>query len=278
MGAEDTRLNGALKQEFRLTRMIAAWKKQDPAPTRVKPIPISVIRRIAHIARHLPKDAELLRAVADMIIIAFFYLLRPGEYTDAASDTTPFTLGDVQLFVGERRINLDTASPAEIKSARAASLTFTTQKNGIRGEVIVLGLSGDPYVCPVLAVVRRVLHLRGRDKRTPLARCFPTKESRGQGVTPKRVSDTLKNTVEYLGHDLGFLKNEVSARSLRAGGAMALLVAKVDPDVIRLLGRWRSDEMLRYLHLSAQPIMMKFARRMLHANYTMAATQLVPMR
>ena len=76
---------------------------------------------------------------------------------------------------------------------------------------------------------------------------------------------------------MGFLKNEVSARSLRAGGAMALLVAKVDPDVIRLLGRWRSDEMLRYLHLSAQPIMMKFARRMLHANYTMAATQLVPM-
>ena len=77
---------------------------------------------------------------------------------------------------------------------------------------------------------------------------------------------------------MGFLKNKVSARSFWAGGAMALLVAKVDPDVIRLLGRWRSDKMLRYLHLSAQPIMMNFAKRMLHANYTMTATQLVPMR
>ena len=59
---------------------------------------------------------------------------------------------------------------------------------------------------------------------------------------------------------------------------MALLVAKVDTNVIRLLGRWRSDEMFRYLHLSSEPIMKSFARKMLRADYTMAATQLVPMR
>ena len=44
---------------------------------------------------------------------------------------------------------------------------------------------------------------------------------------------------------------------------MALLCANVDTDIIRLLGRWRSDEMLRYLHLQAEPIMRNFAPKML---------------
>ena len=39
---------------------------------------------------------------------------------------------------------------------------------------------------------------------------------------------------------------------MQAGGAMALLMARVDTDTIRLEGRWRSDVMLRYLHMRAQ--------------------------
>jgi hypothetical protein len=37
---------------------------------------------------------------------------------------------------------------------------------------------------------------------------------------------------------------------------MALLCAGVDGDRIRMIGRWRSDEMYRYLHLQAQPAVM----------------------
>ena len=73
--------------------------------------------------------------------------------------------------------------------------------------------------------------------------------------------------------NLGIQPHEVSARSLRPAGAMALLCAHVDSDTIRLLGRWRSDEMLRYLHVQAQPIMHRFSQRMLQAgNYTMIPT------
>ena len=79
-----------------------------------------------------------------------------------------------------------------------------------------------------------------------------------------------------MGADLGFLPSEVSARSLHAAGAMDLLVSKVDPNIIQILGRWRSDEMLRYLHLTAEPFMKKFAKKILHANYTLAPFQLVP--
>jgi hypothetical protein len=34
---------------------------------------------------------------------------------------------------------------------------------------------------------------------------------------------------------------------------MALLNGGVDTDIIRLIGRWRSDKMLRYLHVQAEP-------------------------
>jgi hypothetical protein len=59
-------------------------------------------------------------------------------------------------------------------------------------------------------------------------------------------------------------------RSLRASGAMALLCADVDLDHIRLLGRWRSDEMLRYLHVQAFPIVAPLAEQMVrHGFYTL---------
>jgi len=256
--------------------MIAAWKKEDPPANRVKPIPIQVIRRIAFIAQSLPEDAHTLRATADMIIIAFFYLLRPGEYTDSPSDTTPFSFGDVQLLLGHQRLDLLTCPIALLKEARGGSLTFTTQKNGITNEVIRLNRSGDPFLCPVLAIIRRVLHLRQHNAppHTPLARVFtPTGV---QHVTPSLITKTLRDAVKFLGHDLGFLPQEVSARSLRAAGAMALLVSGIDTDIIQLLGRWRSDEMFRYLHLTAEPITRDLASRMLRADYTMAPTQLVP--
>ena len=276
MGTDDPRLNTAGIIDFRLGRMIAAWKKADPPPMRVKPVPIQVLRRLAYLAQHSP-PSSLLRATVDMIIIAFFFLLRPGEYTDSPSDTKPFTLGDVQLFLGDRRLDLRTSSADELRCARFGSLTFTEQKNGVRGEVIGLGCSGDSYLCPVKALVRRVLCLRaaGASSPTPLARLINQPTS----VTPSQITSLLRQAVCELGTDLGFLPSDVSARCLRAAGATALLVGKVDTDVIRLIGRWRSDEMLRYLHVQAAPLMSDFARRMLHAgDYSLIPNQHVPQR
>ena len=46
---------------------------------------------------------------------------------------------------------------------------------------------------------------------------------------------------------------QTSARALSVqGGVMALLMAWVDPYTIHLVGRWRSDMMLRYLHTTAK--------------------------
>eukprot|EP00428_Durinskia_dybowskii_P084963 CAMPEP_0170445950 /NCGR_PEP_ID=MMETSP0117_2-20130122/49341_1 /TAXON_ID=400756 /ORGANISM="Durinskia baltica, Strain CSIRO CS-38" /LENGTH=62 /DNA_ID=CAMNT_0010706873 /DNA_START=25 /DNA_END=209 /DNA_ORIENTATION=+ len=48
-------------------------------------------------------------AIADMLCLAFFFLLRPGEYTGVASDTQPFFLRDVTLYLGTQRLHTMTA-------------------------------------------------------------------------------------------------------------------------------------------------------------------------
>eukprot|EP00957_Ditylum_brightwellii_P102767 7831563-Ditylum_brightwellii.AAC.1 len=78
----------------------------------------------------------------------------------------------------------------------------------------------------------------------------------------------LRCGVTAIGKDIGLKAQEISARSMRAGGAMALLLGRVDSDTIRLIGRWRSDEMLRYLHTSARQLMHNYANTMVaHGNY-----------
>ena len=56
--------------------------------------------------------------------------------------------------------------------------------------------------------------------------------------------------------------SDIDARSLRAGGATALLCAGIDADTIQLLGRWKSDAMLRYLHIAANPVVHTYASQM----------------
>jgi len=58
---------------------------------------------------------------------------------------------------------------------------------------------------------------------------------------------------------------------------MALLCGHVDTDVIKLVGRWRSDEMLKYLHLQAYPLMMHLAPLMVTGgNFRMLTHQVIP--
>ena len=62
----------------------------------------------------------------------------------------------------------------------------------------------------------------------------------------------------------------MNARSLRAGGAMALLCGRVDADTIRLVGRWKSDAMFCYLHAQALPLVRHLAHTMLtHGAFSM---------
>ena len=88
----------------------------------------------------------------------------------------------------------------------------------------------------------------------------------------------LKNAVTYLGPTLVFLATDVSAHYLCASGSNDLLNARIDPEVITLIGRWRSDEILRYLHVQNRNLMKYYAARILqHDYYNLIPNQYVPM-
>jgi hypothetical protein len=236
-----------------------------------------VVHHAANIAR-AHNTVEAL-AVINMLCIAFFFLCRPGEYTAPTGQNAPFRLCDVTFYVGLRRVLAITATNADLDSATFVTLTFTTQKNAVRGEVIGLGLSGDPFVCPVLSTASRVRHLLAHNAPSDTPLCTYFHDNKSSYVTPTDITTTLKASVCALGSAIGFHHSEVSARSLRASGAMALLCAHVDSDTIRLLGRWRSDEMLRYLTVQAQPIMRDFSARMLQGGqYTLLPNTQVPLQ
>ena len=88
----------------------------------------------------------------------------------------------------------------------------------------------------------------------------------------------LKAMVKLLiGTHLGFTHKYVSAWSPRAAGAMALLCSGVDTDIINLIVCWRSDKMLRYLHVQAEPIMRNYSKLMIsHGNYNLLPHNEVP--
>ena len=59
--------------------------------------------------------------------------------------------------------------------------------------------------------------------------------------------------------------HEIDSRFLRLGGATTLLCTKVDRDFIQLQGCWKSNAMIRHLHISVLPWVNKFAEQMLKA-------------
>ena len=277
VGAPDPRQTWQGNIDFRIQRQLAHYKKEDPPPHRVKPLPVQVLRRIMGVALaapHLPGN----NAIADMITLAFFFLLRPGEYTASTSESSPFRLCDVRLKSGGATLDSQTCPASQLLSATFATLEFTNQKNGVRGEIIGLSKTSDPALCPVKALARRLIHLRHHNAppTSPLAKYFANQQ--WQSILPSHITTTIKQAVRFLGpSSLGFTPNQVSARSLRAAGAMALFNARVDPLTIRLVGRWRSDEMLRYLHVQAEPVMRGLSQAMVaSASYRLHHDDVVP--
>jgi hypothetical protein len=270
VGSPDPRLNSFGEVDFRLQALLQSWKKTDAPPTRVKPLPLVVLRR-AH-GDALQRPTHRFSHAGDCLVLAYFFLLRPGEYSGvpltAADDL--FRLQDVGVWIGHRRLDPLRCPAADLLAASFATLTFTTQKNGVRGETIGHGCSGHPTLCPVGALVRCLLHLRdhGATATTPLnAFRSPGPHDAWHYVRPADITALLRQAVRLLPPSLtDFSANDISARSTRAGGAMAMLCGGIDSDRIRLIGRWRSDEMYRYLHIQAQPVMSGVATIMLRGG------------
>ena len=226
VGAHDPRVDTVGKIDFRIKRQLAAYQKEDPAPARVRPIPLPLLH---HVAACMRGGNATQVALADMAYIAFFFLLRPGEYCDGGKETEsrPFRLRDVTFFIGPRRFSALRVTDAQIRCADYVSLAFTNQKNGIKGESLGHGRSGHSTACPIRCIGDRVLHLRsnGASGHTPL--CAVHDRTGWHNTKSAAITSALRASASLVGDAIGIRASDISAKALRAGGAMTLF-----------LGRW----------------------------------------
>ncbi len=125
----------------------------------------------------------------------------------------------------------------------------------------------------IQAILNRIYHLRTHraPPTTPIYSYYTTKWNR---IDTSILTTHLRIAVTSLGATYGVSPADISVRSLHSSGAMALLCANVDTDKIRLLGRWCSDEMMRYLHVQAFPIVAPFASQMVQfGHFTLLPNQ-----
>ena len=263
-GYPDIRKPDGVTIDYRLQQLLRGYARKDPPPFRVKPIPVSVLHCASAICDSRNTDKS--RCLRDVMWMAFFFLMRPGEYTKPSSqDAAPFRFCDVHLHIGDRRLNLYEAPASELLCATLVTLTFTTQKNANRGEVVGHGPNDHLVANPVRAVARRLAHLRQHGADLTELLCAYWSGATFRYVTSADLTALLRQAAA-VDAAANVPPDEVSARSLRASGAMALLHQKVDGDVIRLLGRWKTDEMFRYLHLQSQPLMQAYSSTMLRGG------------
>jgi len=180
LGYPDPRLAPSGKLDFHLSGQFLAYKKEDPPPHRVKPIPFPIIAHAADFCRRA--NTLFATTLADMLIIGFYFLLRPGEYAATDNpDASPFHFQAVHLLIRDCQLNNYTATDWEHNQVSFITLEFTNQKNGVRSELIGLGWSGHPTWCPVHSLINRIKHLRshGAPSTTPIYRYKDTKIPHG---------------------------------------------------------------------------------------------------
>ena len=237
--------------------MLAGWKKEDPPTIKKLPVAIDVPEFLSAVGAATNAN-ELDKAIGDLVLVAFYYLLRVGEYTikghrNHSKQTVQFRLKDVTFFRRDRKGKLRQlsrgASDGEILTADSATLKLDNQKNGWQGVCINQETNGEQVHCPVRALARRYLHIR---KHTPSHDTFLSAFFVGRtrfDVTDNDVRQSLKQAANILNYPemKGIPIKRVDTHSLRSGGANALSLAGYSDREIQKMGRWRSATFMEYI-------------------------------
>lgn len=278
LGQRDPRKElGSDKLHPLLTSFLKGMRDQDDPATRSYPVNITIIRGMLDTLDI--DDAEWGRVNMHTIllcIIAFYWLLRPAEYLyseDVEARSQAFLFCHIHFTINGTIYNGPSAplyDENDLFRIEYATLEFSDQKNAVRGEQVGHKPNKDPFFCPAKALGRLAMHLRKHHapRTHPIHmhynsharhRCwYPTKSS--------TITNGLRWSAKSLEKQTGISPHLISARSLRPGGATALLCANVDSDAIQLLGRWKSDAMLRYLRIQAAAHAHNYSQRMLDSG------------
>ena len=242
-----------------IQHMLAGFRSFDP-PTEKKLACHPDLPLFAVINAYTGKSSPVRQAAGDLVCIAFYFLLRIGEYTTKTkrkkkTRTRQFRVRDVTFFKKDKSGMLQplpsSATDSEILSADAATLQISNQKNGHKGACIHhTAIEGDMWACPVKALARRYTHIRQHTRNKNAFICTYFDKAGMGSVTDNQIRFAVKFAAKSLQYDKrGIPINRVDTHSLRSGGACALKLAGHDDVEIRKMGRWapKSNAFLEYI-------------------------------
>ncbi len=243
-----------------ISRLLKSFGDRDPPAEPKLAIPISTITAISEQYRWNPH----LDAVANLITIAFFYLLRVGEYTSPATfcakRTIPLRMCNVRLW--DKGIVLQHSSGlANLLPADNATICIAHTKNGLKGVVVHHEVIGGP-ICPMAALARRIANISLGPLRGTLDTVYHGSTAISK-VTDCDIGITVWWGSIYDGLLLrGYTLNCISSHSLRAGGAMALKLSGALDSTIMQVGQWTLLTYLTYIHTQIGALMAGLAWKM----------------
>jgi hypothetical protein len=260
-GFDDPRRTyGSKELDLPFRHLLKGYREQDPAPQPQLALPVITIERAG--AYHQAPQTPLTRATADLVTIAFFFLLRVGEYTmprrNVRTRTEQFRVQDVTF--RHNGLVLPTTSPLDLLlRAESVTLYLDNQKNGQRGATIH-HTACPSWFCPVKALARRVAHIvsQGCAPTTPLSYVGPGTHVIAKNVKALVHRAAVETNLPAQGYDL----HRIGTHSLRASGAMALKLQGTDDSLIMKIGRWTGLTFLTYIHAQIGALNTGLAQRM----------------
>ena len=198
------------------------------------------------------------------LTLGLFFMTRRSEYTADNSGTFhpdyAIRFRDIVFMNGN--------TPCTWRDrATGVAVYIKRSKNDVAGQGCwrYSDRSGHRTVCPVLALHTWCeLNLHTNPNKPPASWessvcSYQVGDSTTRVITGDQLSRFLKAVATASG-----VPPEVSSHSLRAGGASALIAAKIPVWMLKLLGHWSSDAVLIYIHESLESmkgLAEKMARR-----------------
>jgi hypothetical protein len=231
-------------------------RRDDPPSVPQLAIPITIPNMVydAGISNADPH----VQTVGCLTLIAFYYLLRVGEYTQPrfvyragekvrATRTKQFVIGNIGFFCNNKLVPR-TAPLNVLLSCTAATLKITNQKNGRMGDTIHQEANKKEQ-CPVRALAYRVHHVLSNGGTDTTLLCAYWKEDNWRCIQSSEIIHAVRTAAKMLKlEQQGIDPDLIGAHSLRAGGAMALRLHGCDDTTIMKMGRWTSLTFLQYIH------------------------------
>jgi hypothetical protein len=244
-----------------ITSYLTACKTDDPPALPQHAIPKSTIQWIAtHMGSSLQPQTRL---TAQLVVLAFFFLLRLGGYTKSREKrrTIPLRKKDIRLW--RSGIILPNNAPLDVLlTADAITICLENQKNGHKNAILHHTLSKDVTIDPVKAAALLIHAVRILPGGTPIG-TFTDEQQRIQHITAEEIRSAIHISATHdnlAAHR--YTLSRIGTHSIRSGGVMHCKLAGYDNNIIQKLGRWSSNTYLHYIQTQIGQLMADVAQRM----------------